>query len=76
LNIARKLYIATPELTSLYLKEWARNWWSYIEHHPHVNFSRLVEPYITQFKGNQQQIQGVSKTKSRENATQSRVKHR
>ena len=74
LNIARKLYIATPELTSLYLKEWTRNWWSYIEHHPHVNFSILVEPYITQFKGNQQQIQGVSKEKARENATQSRVK--
>jgi hypothetical protein len=65
LNIARALRITTPELTNLYLKEWTRNWWSYIKHHHHVNFSILVEPYITQFKGTQQLIQGEKKKKPR-----------
>ena len=76
IQIARKLRIDTPELLTLYYKEWVRNWWSYIDNHQHVNFSQLAEPYITQFKGRQLYNQGEKKKTPRGNAHRSRVYQR
>lgn len=73
LDIGYELNIMTDELRSLYIQEWIRHWTSYINLGFDPCFNQLVEPYVTQFKGTQELIQGYFVNRSRVDAGKSRV---
>ena len=73
LDIGYELNIMTDELRTLYIQEWIRHWTSYINLGFDPCFNQLAEPYITQFKGTQELIQGYFVNRSRVKQLKSRV---